>query len=68
MRFVVNGTAVEVAVQPHRTLLEVLRYMPTPEVKMAFKAPERAATIEPFTKEGERPDYLCLVMPLRLLE
>ena len=49
-------------------LLEVLRYMPTNEVKLAFKAPERAATIEPSAKDGEKPDYLCLVMPLRLLE
>lgn len=47
-------------------LLEVLRYMPTPEVKLSFKAPERAATIEP---DGEdAADYLCLVMPLRLLD
>ena len=46
-------------------LLEVLRYMPTDEVKVAFKAPERAATIEPV---GEELDYLCLVMPLRLLD
>ena len=49
-------------------MLEVLRFMPTQEVKMAFKAPERAATIEPFAKDGDKPDYLCLVMPLRLLE
>lgn len=50
-------------------LLEVLRYMPTTEVKLAFKAPERAATIEPNAKDGaDKPDYLCLVMPLRLLE
>ncbi len=50
-------------------LLEVLRYMPTNEVKMTFKAPERAATIEPVVPEGEDPmDYLCLVMPLRLLD
>lgn len=47
-------------------LLEVLRYMPTAEVKLSFKAPERAATIEP---DGENADdYLCLVMPLRLLD
>ncbi|MEK9499769.1 DNA polymerase III subunit beta [Gaopeijia maritima] len=47
-------------------LLEVLRYMPTAEVKLSFKAPERAATIEP---DGEdAADYLCLVMPLRLLD
>jgi len=50
-------------------LLEVLRYMPTEEVKMTFKAPERATTIEPVSPEGEGAiDYLCLVMPLRLLD
>ena len=50
-------------------LLEVLRYMPTREVKMTFKAPERAATLEPVGPEGEDAiDYLCLVMPLRLLD
>lgn len=48
-------------------LLEILRYMPTDEVRLTFKAPERAATIEP---EGwsEPGAYLCLVMPLRLLD
>jgi DNA polymerase-3 subunit beta len=47
-------------------LLEVLRYMPSEDVKFSFKAPERAATMEPV---GEHvPDYLCLVMPLRLLD
>ncbi len=50
-------------------LLEVLRYIPTAEVHLTFKAPERAATLEPVRPEGESgPDYLCLVMPLRLLE
>lgn len=50
-------------------LLEVLRYMPSREIKMTFKAPERATTIEPVPSEGEDPiDYLCLVMPLRLLD
>jgi DNA polymerase-3 subunit beta len=50
-------------------LLEVLRYMPTQEVKLTFKAPERAATIEPVVAaEEEAVDYLCLVMPLRLLD
>jgi DNA polymerase III subunit beta len=48
-------------------LLEVLRYMPTAEVKMSFRAPERAATMEPIGNE-DTPDYLCLVMPLRLLD
>jgi DNA polymerase-3 subunit beta len=49
-------------------LLEVLRYMPSEEVKIAFKAPERAATVEPIGKGDEAMDYLCLVMPLRLLD
>jgi len=50
-------------------LLEVLRYVGTDEVKMGFKAPERAATVEPIVDEGETvPDYLCLVMPLRLVD
>ena len=48
-------------------LLEILRYMPTEEVRLTFKAPERAATIEP---EGwdDAAKYLCLVMPLRLMD
>jgi DNA polymerase III subunit beta len=36
-------------------LLEVLRYMPTDEVKLTFKAPERAATIEPAGRTARRP-------------
>lgn len=48
-------------------LLEVLRYVPGDEVKITFKAPERAATLEPM-EAGEGMDYLCLVMPLRLLD
>ena len=47
-------------------LLELLRYMPTDEVRLSFKAPERAATMEPIGNE-DTPEYLCLVMPLRLL-
>ena len=48
-------------------LLEILRYMPTDEVRLTFRAPERAATIEP---EGwsDGAKYLCLVMPLRLMD
>ena len=48
-------------------LLEILRYLPTDEVRMTFKAPERAATIEP---EGwaDTAKYLCLLMPLRLVD
>ncbi|NJD17698.1 MAG: DNA polymerase III subunit beta [Gemmatimonadetes bacterium] len=49
-------------------LLEVLRYMPSEEVKLGFKAPERAATVEPVVSGNESMDYLCLVMPLRLLD
>ncbi len=47
-------------------LLEIRRYIPTDEVKLTFKAPERAATLEP---EGwsDEAKYLCLVMPLRLI-
>jgi DNA polymerase-3 subunit beta len=48
-------------------LLEVLRYMPTEEVKLTFKAPERAATIEP-EGSSDGGSYLCLVMPLRLMD
>jgi len=48
-------------------LLEILRYIPTDEVRMTFKAPERAATLEP---EGwkDPASYMCLVMPLRLVD
>lgn len=48
-------------------LLEILRYLPTEEIRMTFKAPERAATIEP---EGwsDPATYMCLVMPLRLMD
>jgi len=49
-------------------LLEVLRYMPSEEVRLAFKAPERAATVEPVGEGEQAMDYLCLVMPLRLLD
>lgn len=49
-------------------LLEVLRYMPTDEVKLTFQAPERAATLEPVSESDDKIDYLCLVMPLRLLD
>jgi len=48
-------------------LLEVLRYIPTDEVKLTFKAPERAATVEP-EAWSDPASYLCLVMPLRLLD
>lgn len=47
-------------------LLEVLRFMPTDEVRLSFKAPERAATVQPM--DDAAGEYLCLIMPLRLLE
>src|SRR6476659_2558027 len=48
-------------------LLEILRYIPTEEVRLTLKAPERAVTVEP---EGwsDPASYLCLVMPLRLMD
>jgi DNA polymerase-3 subunit beta len=48
-------------------LLEILRYIPTDDVRLTFKAPERAATVEP---EGwqEPGKFLCLVMPLKLID
>jgi DNA polymerase-3 subunit beta len=48
-------------------LLEILRYMPSDEVRMTFKAPERAATVEPMGW-NDPAKYLCLVMPLRLVD
>jgi DNA polymerase-3 subunit beta len=46
-------------------LLEVMRNISDDDVKLTFKAPERAATLQP-AEDGS--DYLCLVMPLRLLD
>jgi DNA polymerase-3 subunit beta len=46
-------------------LLEVLRYVGGDEVKVSLSAPERPATFEPV---GGDQDYICLVMPLRLME
>ncbi|MSR20560.1 MAG: DNA polymerase III subunit beta [Gemmatimonadetes bacterium] len=60
-----EGAEVEIGFNANY-LLEVLRYMPSDEVKFSFKAPERAATMEPIGENA--PDYLCLVMPLRLLD
>src|SRR6478672_11328181 len=48
-------------------LLEILRYIPSDEVRMTFKAPERAATIEPEAWK-DPASYMCLVMPLRLVD
>ena len=48
-------------------LLEILKYMPTEEVRFTFKAPERAATVEPAGWD-DPASYMCLVMPLRLVD
>jgi DNA polymerase III subunit beta len=48
-------------------LLEILRYIPSDEVRMTFKAPERAATLEPEAWK-DPASYMCLVMPLRLVD
>ena len=48
-------------------LLEILKFMPTDEVRVTFKAPERAATVEPVGWD-DTASYLCLVMPLRLVD
>jgi DNA polymerase-3 subunit beta len=61
-----NGDQLEIGFNASY-LLEILRFMPTDEIKLTFKAPERAATIEP---EGwtDSATYMCLVMPLRLMD
>jgi DNA polymerase-3 subunit beta len=48
-------------------LLEILKFMPTDEVRFTFKAPERAATVEP-VGWNDPASYMCLVMPLRLVD
>jgi DNA polymerase-3 subunit beta len=48
-------------------LLEILKYIPTDEVRLTFKAPERAATIEP-VGWNDPASFLTLVMPLRLVD
>jgi DNA polymerase-3 subunit beta len=48
-------------------LLEILRYMPTEQIKITLKHPERATTIEPDSWQSPA-SYLCLVMPLRLVD
>ncbi|MGE5760555.1 MAG: DNA polymerase III subunit beta [Gemmatimonadota bacterium] len=48
-------------------LLELLKYMPTDEVRFTLKAPERAATAEPVGWD-DPASFVCLVMPLRLID
>jgi DNA polymerase III subunit beta len=48
-------------------LLEILKFMPTDEIRLTFKAPERAATCEP-VGWNDPASYMTLVMPLRLVD
>ena len=48
-------------------LLEVLKYIPTDEIRMTFKGPERAATCEP-VGWNDPASFMALVMPLRLVD
>lgn len=48
-------------------MLEILKVMPTDEVRMTFKAPERAATCEPVGWD-DPASFMTLVMPLRLVD
>ena len=59
-----DGEALRIGFNAHY-LIEVLRNMPAGDVELAFKTAERAATIVPAESEL---DYLCLVMPLRLVD
>jgi len=61
-----NGDPLEIGFNASY-LLEILKFMPTDEVKLTFKAPERAATIEP-EAWSDSSTYMCLVMPLRLMD
>ena len=47
-------------------LLELLRYLPAGDVRMCFKAPERAALLSPVA-DNEGISTTMLLMPLRLL-
>ncbi len=61
-----EGEPLEIGFNAHY-LLEILKVMPTDEVRLTFKAPERAATIEPVGWD-DPASYLSLVMPLRLVD
>ena len=58
-----EGEPLEIAMY----LLEILKFMPTDEVRLTFKAPERAATVEPVGWD-DPASYMALVMPLRLVD
>ncbi|MGH7533876.1 MAG: DNA polymerase III subunit beta [Gemmatimonadales bacterium] len=48
-------------------LLEIFKFMPTDEIRLTFKGPERAATCEPVGWD-DPSSYMTLVMPLRLVD
>lgn len=48
-------------------MLEILKYMPTDELRLTFRAPERAATCEPIGWD-DPASFLALLMPLRLMD
>jgi DNA polymerase-3 subunit beta len=61
-----DGDALEIGFNA-TYLLEIMKFMPTDEVRMTFKGPERAATCEP-VGWNDPAAYLTLVMPLRLVD
>lgn len=61
-----DGDALEIGFNANY-LLEVLKYMPTDEVRFTFSAPERATMVEPVGWD-DSASYVCLVMPLRLVD
>ena len=61
-----NGDPIDIGFNANY-LLEILRFIPTDEVKITMKAPERAATLEPEAWK-DSASYLTLVMPLRLVD
>jgi len=46
-------------------LIDMLRRVPTPEVRMTFKTPDRVMTVEP-VKWDDPATWLALIMPLRI--
>lgn len=62
-----EGEGLEIAFNANY-LLEVLRNMPAERIKMGFKTAERATTIEPAGSDQSELEYLCLIMPLRLVD
>lgn len=64
----VQGDAIEIGFNA-AYLLEVLSRIPTEDVRISFASPERATVVEPVDEKGDvMDDYLCIVMPLRLLD